>query len=227
MIKFYRIFLLIITFIFLSTYSPNKFEKSIKNYNTFFNVKKIIILDNILVSKDNILRELDHLYEKNIFFIKRKDMVESLKNVNFLKKIEVKKKYPDRLIIKLFESKPLALLFKDKTKYIIDSESNLILPDKKMNFPELPHIIGDAAENHFIDFYNKLETNGFPKKNIKTFYYFKIGRWDLELLDNRIIKFPYNAKNNIIKKSIELIKRDDFENYKIIDLRIDGKIIVE
>ena len=30
-----------------------------------------------------------------------------------------------------------------------------------------------------------------------------------------------------IKKSIELLKRKDFENYKIIDLRIDGKIIVE
>ena len=30
-----------------------------------------------------------------------------------------------------------------------------------------------------------------------------------------------------IKKTIELLDRKDFENYNIIDLRIDGKIIVE
>ena len=30
-----------------------------------------------------------------------------------------------------------------------------------------------------------------------------------------------------IKKSIELLDREDFKNYNIIDLRVDGKIIVE
>ena len=29
------------------------------------------------------------------------------------------------------------------------------------------------------------------------------------------------------EKSIKLLSRKDFQNYKIIDLRIDGKIIVE
>ena len=39
-----------------------------------------------------------------------------------------------------------------------------------------------------------------------------------------------HKKGNIesaIKKTIELLDRKDFENYNIIDLRIDGKIIVE
>ena len=46
-------------------------------------------------------------------------------------------------------------------------------------------------------------------------------------MNNKIIKFPHNNTNDIIKKSIELLDRKDFENYNIIDLRIDGKIIVE
>ena len=33
--------------------------------------------------------------------------------------------------------------------------------------------------------------------------------------------------SDAIKKSIELLKREDFKNYNIIDLRVDGKIIVE
>ena len=64
-------------------------------------------------------------------------------------------------------------------------------------------------------------------QNIKNFSYFKIGRWNVELLDNRTIKFPHNTDSKIIKKTIELLSRKDFQNYKIIDLRIDGKIIVE
>ncbi len=59
------------------------------------------------------------------------------------------------------------------------------------------------------------------------FYFFKIGRWDLQLLNNKVIKLPYNNTDEAIIKSIELLTRKDFSNYKIIDLRIDDKIIVE
>ena len=74
---------------------------------------------------------------------------------------------------------------------------------------------------------DQLKTNKFPINNIRSFSYFNIGRWDLELLDNRTVKFPHNADSKIVKKIGELLSRKDFENYKIIDLRIDGKIIVE
>jgi len=49
----------------------------------------------------------------------------------------------------------------------------------------------------------------------------------LQLANDRLIKFPHNNIDDAIKKSIELLDRKDFENYNIIDLRIDGKIIVE
>ena len=62
---------------------------------------------------------------------------------------------------------------------------------------------------------------------IKNFYYFQIGRWDLQLLNNKIIKFPHNNIEDAIKKSIKLLSRKDFENYNIIDLRMHGKIVVE
>ena len=225
--KFYKICLLIIVLIFLSTYNPNKFESNLKEKNTFFKIEKIIISNNLLVNRDDILLKLDKIYGKNIFLIAREDIEESLQNVNFLKKIEVKKKYPNVINVKIFETKPIGILFKDKTQYLIDSSSNLIETKKKMNFDELPNIIGDGAEKNIVNFYEQLEINKFPTDDIKNFYYFKIGRWDLELSDNRVIKLPHNVDNNIIKKTTDLLNRKDFKNYKIIDLRIDGKIIVE
>jgi len=72
-----------------------------------------------------------------------------------------------------------------------------------------------------------LENNNFPRKRIKNLYYFQIGRWDLQLLNNQIIKLPTNKTAEAIKQSVKLLGRKDFENYDIIDLRIYGKIVVE
>ena len=95
-------------------------------------------------------------------------------------------------------------------------------------FPDdFPNIFGEGAEQSFISFFNLLEDNNFPKKKVKNFYYFQIGRWDLQLINNQIIKFPPNKTTEAIQQSIELLSRKDFKNYNIIDLRIDGKIIVE
>ena len=81
--------------------------------------------------------------------------------------------------------------------------------------------------NNFIYIFNQLENNNFPINEIKNYYYFQIGRWDLQLVNNKIIKFPNNNTEDAIEESIELLNREDFKNYNIIDLRVDGKIIVE
>ena len=225
--KFYKIFLLTISLVFLTTYNSNKLKDDFEKKNTFFKIEKIIISNNFLVKEKEIISKLKPLYNKNILLIKRKDIEESLKNVNFLKKVEVKKKYPHTIIVKIFETKPVGMLFKDKKEYLLDNSANLIEIENKKDFIGLPIIIGNDAENHIIKFLDQLESNKFPINDIINFSYFKIGRWNLELLDNRTIKFPNNVDNEIIKKTIELLSRKDFENYKIIDLRIDGKIIVE
>ena len=225
--KFYRIILLLIVLIFISTYNPKEFDLIPKKNVAFFKIKNIEIKNNFLIKKSAIKEKLGNIYKKNIFFIKRVDIEEHLKAINFLEKIEVKKKYPNTIIVKIFETKPVGVLFKDKDKYILDSSSNLISFDDDMNFDQLPNVFGDDAENNFINFLNQLKINNFPRKKIKNFYYFKIGRWDLQLVNNKTIKFPYNVTNDIIKKSVELLDRKDFQNYNIIDLRVDGKIIVE
>jgi len=225
--KFYRIILLLIVLVFLSTYSPSGLNFFPEKNNIFFEIKKIKILGTDLVDKNIILEKLSGIYNKNILTIKRTDIETPLRNIDFLNKIEVKKKYPNTIIIKIYETKPIAILFKNKDKYFIDNSSNLISLNKNFNFDDLPMIFGDGAEHEFLHFYNQLKNNNFPIEKIKSYYYHKIGRWDLELLDNKIIKFPHKKISKNIKKSIELLNRKDFVNYNTIDLRIHGKIVVE
>ena len=62
---------------------------------------------------------------------------------------------------------------------------------------------------------------------IKNYYYFQIGRWDLKLFNKQLIRLPANEIASAIQLASELLKRKDFENYSIIDLRINGKVITE
>ena len=224
--RFYKIVLLLVVLIFLSTFNPKEFNLAKKKSNTLFKIKNIEIKNNFLINKSEIEEKLRTIRKENIFFIKREDIEKPLKEIDFLHKIEVKKKYPSTVIIKIFETKPVAILFKNQVKYIIDNFSNLISFKKDMDLNNLPGIFGEGAENNFINFLKQLEKNNFPNKQIKNFYYFQIGRWDLKLLNNKIIKFPHNNIEGAIIKSIELLDHKNFKSYNIIDLRIDGKIIV-
>ena len=191
--KLYRIILLLIVFIFLSTFNPSKFSLISKKNSEFFEIQNIKIVNNFLIKKSKVYEKLDQIYNKNIFLIKRKDIEESLKEIDFLEKIEVKKKYPDTVIVKIFETIPVAILFKDKIKYLLDSSSNLVLFANNMDFDKLPIIFGEGAENNFTYFFDQLKNNNFPTKQIKKLYYFQIGRWDLQLTNGKIIKFPHNS----------------------------------
>ena len=225
--KIYRSVLLLIIFIFLSTFNPKTLDIISEKETELFKIQKIEILNNFLVKASEVEKKLSEIYNKNIFLIKRNDIEQPIKNIDFLEKIEVKKKYPNTIIIKIFETKPVAIVFKDKVKYLLDNSSKLISLEKNKNFDHLPIIFGEDAEKNFVSFLNQLTNNNFPQKKIKNFYYFQIGRWDLQLINNKIIKFPDSNIDKAIKKSIKLLKREDFKNYNIIDLRVDGKIIVE
>ena len=144
-----------------------------------------------------------------------------------MRKLRLKKKYPNSIIIKIFETRPVAVLFRNQTKYILDSSSKLISFEDIIGLKDLPNVFGNEAENNFLYFLNQLKKNNFPQKQIKNFYYFPVGRWDLQLTNDKKIKFPESNIDKAIKKSIELLKSKNFKNYNIIDLRVDGKIIVE
>ena len=225
--KFYRTTLLLILLIFLSTFNPIELNLISKKNVMLFKIKNIEIKNNLLIDKSELKKKLHNIYKKNIFFIREKDIEEPIGEIDFLKKVEVKKKYPNTIIIKIIETKPVAIIFKNKVKYLLDSSSNLISFKNDSSFNELPSVFGEDSEKNFMSFLNKLRKNNFPTEQINNFYYFQIERWDLQLLNDKIIKFPDNNIDEAIIKSVELLDREDFKNYNIIDLRIDGKIIVE
>ena len=226
--KFYSILLLLITFVFLTTYNPSEIEFFSNKNSSIFNIKNIKILNNNRIKESDIESKLSKIYGRNIFFIKTKDIQNVIKNIYFLDTVEVKKNYPNTLIIKIFETEPIAILFKNNEYFLIDDASNLI-PIKKNSVTsyDYPNIFGKDSEKHFLNFFNLLKESNFPTSRIKNYYYFQIGRWDLQLESALLIKLPYDKTKSAVEKSIKLLNQKDFTNYEVIDLRINDRIIVQ
>ena len=144
--KLYRIIILLVALTFLTTYSPNEFNVFPKKKNFFFKIQNIKIVNNHLIDESKIVEKLAEIYEKNILFIERSDIEKPLKSVDFLEKIEVKKKYPNTVIIKVYETKPVAILFKKNNKYLLDSSSNLITFNENMFIEGFPSVF--LPKNH-------------------------------------------------------------------------------
>jgi cell division protein FtsQ len=225
--KVYKFFFLFVALIFLSTFNPNLLDFTQEKESDFFKIETIEITNNYIIKNNEINKKLKQVYGKNIFLINKKDILIPLQGTYFLKGIEVKKKYPKTIALKVFETKPIAILYKDNTQFILDNSSNLVPLGAQSSDNNLPNVFGKNAEHNFVNFLKLLEKNNFNANKIKNYYFFQVGRWDLEFRNNQIIKLPYNKIQKAIKKSVELLKRKDFENYKIIDLRVEGKIIVE
>ena len=226
--KTYKIILLSFLLVFLTTFNPININFSnFKKKSSLLTVQNIEIKNNLIVHKDEILDKLQLIYGKNIFFLRKEDLYKPIQNNEFIERIEVKKKYPNTLIVKVYEEKPVGILFKKEEKFFITQSSKLIEFDENISTKNLSSIFGDEAENNFVIFFNKLKKSDFPYHKIKNFYYFKIGRWDLELFDNKTIKLPFENVLESLNQANVLIKREDFKKYTIIDLRLNGKVIAE
>ena len=97
----------------LSTYKPQRLF-SLSN----FNLEKIIIENNNIIKDKNIKKKLTFLYDKNLIFLNNNDIVITLKEIDFIESFEIKKIYPNKLKIKIFEKNPIAILQNKKKKIL-------------------------------------------------------------------------------------------------------------
>ena len=211
---------LLLLFLF-STYNI-KFNK------TFFSnlqVKKITVENNKIIKDKEIKEKLSFLYETNFFFLRVKKIEKKLREIQFIESYQIKKIYPNNLIIKITEKKPIAIIQKSKQKNYFTAKGELIDFRKIKKFEDLPTVFGD--EKSFSTFYVNLRNINFPFKEIKTFYLFESKRWDLLTIKNQLIKLPINNYNKSLLNFISLKDQANFEKYKIFDYRIKDQLILK
>ena len=73
---------------------------------------------------------------------------------------------------------------------------------------------------------NNLRSNSFNLDEIKSYYYFKSSRWDLNKEDNITIKLPFSNYEQSLKQYKILENEGKIYKNSIVDLRVPKKIII-
>tara|TARA_E500000178_G_scaffold350620_1_gene409958 strand:- start:2024 stop:2680 length:657 start_codon:yes stop_codon:yes gene_type:complete len=190
-----------------------------------FNLKTIIIKNNLLLEEKDIKNLLIPIYNKNLLFLDNIEVKKILIQNSFIESFNIKKKYPSTLKIQIFEKKPIAILFDEKKKFYLSDKIELIEFKNLPNYQTLPYVLGNV--NNFKIFYTKLKNINFPLDIITKYTFYETNRWDLETKNNQIIKLPSKNYTKSLENYLNLQSKNDFEKYELFDYRLNNQLILK
>ncbi len=219
--KFLVILSSLLFFIALSSFNPKSFSFELD----YFKIKEIEIENNSIIEEKKIYNYFfNNFYGTSLIFLNEKKINNIIFKNKLIETVQIKKLYPRTLKIKIFEKKPIAILIKKQKRFYLIKNGEEIEYFTNPNLESLPYIFG--SQNNFLEVYKVLEELKFPIENIKSFYYFDIGRWDILLKNKNIIKLPEKDFLKSLENFIHLTENLDYEKYKIFDYRIPDQLIL-
>ena len=203
--------------IILSTFN----NKNLKN----FDLLKINMIDieGIEFSDNEFLKIANLIKLNNILSIQKSQIKEILNSNNFIEEYEVFKRYPSSIEIKVKKTNFLASTNINGKNYFVGSNGKFI--NTKDYSKNLPFIFGNFEPEKFLEFKSIILQTNFKYNNIKNFYHFPSGRWDIEMISGVLIKLPISGIKESLNLSIELLNDIEFSNIKILDIRQKNQIV--
>ena len=190
-----------------------------------FDLKTIEIENNVLLKNEEIKNLLIPFYNKNLIFLDNNEVKKALMQNSLIQSFNTKKKYPSTLKIKIFEKKPIAVLISEKKKFYLSEKIDLIEFKNLPNYQTLPFVLGNKDD--FKIFYNNLKKINFPIDTIVKYTLYETNRWDLETINNQVIKLPYKNYTKSLESYLNLKSKNSFEKYKLFDYRISNQFILK
>ena len=213
-----KIILYISLVIILGTFN----NKNLKN----FDLPKIDVvnIEGIEFNNNEFLKITNLIKLNNLLSIQKSQIKEILNANNLIEEYEVLKRYPSSLEIKIKKTNFLASTNINGKNYLVGSNGKFI--NTKDYSQNLPFIFGNFETEKFLEFKNIILQTDFKYNNIKNFYYFPSGRWDIEMISGIIIKLPISGIEESLNLSIDLLNDKEFSNIKILDIRQKNQIVI-
>tara|TARA_Y100000591_G_C21796553_1_gene679645 strand:- start:631 stop:1302 length:672 start_codon:yes stop_codon:yes gene_type:complete len=171
-----------------------------------------------------LIEKLKYIKIYNLFFLDQEKIRKIFDTLNNIESYTIKKKYPSSLKVEIIETKPLAYIKQDGKIFILASNKKII--ENTNDKLEIPFIFGKFELDNFFELKKEIEKSKFVYTDIKNFYSFKIGRWDLEISSGKLIKLPKNNVKEALNLSSQILVDENFKDKKIIDLRLNKKLII-
>ena len=197
---------------------------------SYFNIQNISIIGTTN-SNHNKIEELIDKSSSNLLSLNLHDTVITIESLDWIKKINIKKRYPNTLLISVIENEPFAYFLKEQKIFLIDSDGDKIIEKNDLeNLDKYLILSGIDSEirisnlvQNIIIFYPDILSS------IKEIEFIEKRRWNIILKNNLKIKFPENNIRESFLNLKQLIKDEQILNSNIIevDLRLIDRAIIK
>ena len=171
-----------------------------------------------------LLKEIKNLNLGNIFFINRNEINTIINSNSLVETYDIFKKYPSRIDVKLKKTNFLAKINLDGQLFFIGSNGKLT-QSFSIN-EDLPFIFGNPNINEFLKFKKIIDNSKISYENIKSLFFFRTKRWDIELKNNILIKLSRDNVEKALNNVYLFLDKENDSSKKIIDARIQNQIII-
>jgi cell division protein FtsQ len=198
--------------------------------NNFFEVKDIRINGTEKTNPDE-LRQILTPNLNNLISFDKGHAKFLLEQVGWVKRVNIKKIYPNTLIINIIETDPFAIYYDNQNNYLIDIDGQIISSNPDINvYKNLLIVRGEEAKTKLNEIIKEINIY-FPdvRNRINELEFIEKRRWNLFLSGNLLIKLP----DTEIKESLNNLKKL-FEDKQVlesniieVDLRIKGRAVIK
>ena len=199
------------------------YNKSLNNYDNFFEIKKIT-LNGRSKSDLNLIKNIvnSELYKnKNIIIYDTFSIKNSLEKLNWVNKVSIRKNLSNQIIIDMEEHEEFAVFNKNGKNFLISEEGKIIYEIKNSKAYELINLEGEFALKNIKQIKSFLINNAELKEYISKIIVFPNNRWNV-VAHNVLFKLP----NENTEKAIAQINRfTNLKNLEMVDLRFFEKKI--
>ncbi|MFK7974312.1 MAG: cell division protein FtsQ/DivIB [Rickettsiaceae bacterium] len=214
-------------FDFAKQYAKNYFVQSTASYG--FVLSEIIIEGHNNSDLNEIASTIKADTGDPIFDIDIKEVKKKLENNIWIDSAIVERKLPSTLYIALVERVPIAIWQFQKKLYLIDSDGNRITTYEGQHLEDIIHVIGQDANIYAKNLIEELHHYPNLSTKIKSAVRYGKRRWNLNFIDNFIVKMPEFNFHSAYHYLYSLDKQNKLfgQGYKMLDLRNPNKYYFE
>ena len=191
---------------------------------SLFKIKNMKLVGLNDMEKINLLLEFEEIKNKNIFFLKKNELIKILNSNDLIETFLINKRYPSDINIIIQKTTFLANIKILDENFLIGSNKRLI--KSELSNPNLPTVLGNPSLKDFFLINDNISQSSIKLSDIKKLYFFPSKRWDLELNSGIFIRLPTNDPINSLNKYFQIKSLPQFNDVKIFDMRVKNQIIV-
>lgn len=205
---------------------PKRLIESFKSkiFKNKIKLNEVIILNTKNLKKEKILDVSKINWNLNIFEVNLEDIKEKLLDIKEIKSVKIKRTISGGIEIYIIEKIPFMYWEINGLKKVISNNGEVLhFPDFE---EDLLFVKGENANFKIKMLMDKIKKHGFLANQFLSAEYIDNYRWNIYLKKNVLVKLPFEELTNSISLLDEIVQDNNFKksNYRIIDMRVTGKI---